>query len=97
VEGEERRGGSSAGGTERALSLITFQVSKKNRFSSYHFSFIILSLPSADRLESGLVRLTRRGTSALSKRRMENLLFKDKWKMRNVKSFYRLSPTFGYD
>jgi hypothetical protein len=55
------------------------------RFSIFHFSFFIchrrnesLSEPmtngitkAAHRLESGLVRLERRGTSALSKRRAE--------------------------
>jgi len=46
----------------------------------FHFSFFNchFAIASADRLESGLVRLTRRGTSALSKRRVENILLDDK-------------------
>jgi hypothetical protein len=53
-----------------------------NRFSIYHFSFVIAS---ACRLESGLVRLARRGTSALSKRRVGSFLDDEKWQMENEK------------
>jgi hypothetical protein len=56
-------------------------------FSILDFSFVILTSSknfSRHRLESGLVRLVRRGTSALSKRRVENYL--DDVKMTNEKS-----------
>jgi hypothetical protein len=46
------------------------------RFSICHFSF---SIASAHRLESGLVRLTLRGTSALSKRRVESFWENEKY------------------
>jgi hypothetical protein len=42
-----------------------------------HFSFPF-AIASARRLESGLVRLARRDTSALSKRRVESFLHDDK-------------------
>jgi hypothetical protein len=44
-------------------------------FVIFHFSFVITSNGS-HRSESGLVRLTRRGTSALSKQQVEKLLEK---------------------
>jgi hypothetical protein len=61
---------------------------QNERFFIHHFSILILHLKpfaiaSAHRLESGLVRLMGRGTSALSKRRVENFL--DDVKMTNEK------------
>jgi hypothetical protein len=53
-----------------------------NEFSISHLIFFIAS---AYRLESGLVRLARRGTRALSKRRLENFLDDEKWKILNEK------------
>ena len=52
---------------------------QNERFFIHHFSILILhfkpfAIASALRLESGLVRLVGRGTSALSKRRVENFL-----------------------
>jgi hypothetical protein len=52
---------------------------QNERFFIHHFSILILhfkpfAVASAHRLESGLVRLVGRATSALSKRRVENFL-----------------------
>ena len=63
-------------------------ITQENAFSIFHFRFFICHRLSP-RLESGLVRLVRRGTSALSKRRVENFLddvkmTNEKWKMENA-------------
>ena len=57
----------------RLLSRVIIELTAKVDFPLLisHFSLAIASVP---RLESGLVRLARRDTMALSKRRVENFL-----------------------
>ena len=57
--------------------LIGSLVGREEKIFHISFQIVSFTIASAHRLESGLVRLARRGTSALSKRRVESLLDDD--------------------